>query len=374
MTTLASILIVDDEPTNFDVIESFLLDEPLQLHYASSAERAIARVETVQPDVILLDVMMPDINGIELCQTLKSTPKWKHVPIIMVTALTSNEDLAKCLGAGADDYISKPVNGLELKARIHSMLRIKRQYDQLTDLLRSRSDMVNMIVHDLRNPLSTVILSADMLNSMKMPPEKQHRKIEQITAASRQLQGLIDDLLIMAKLEAGRLLLQRSAVNVALLCQNALREFDAMAQQKDLHLVVDLPDNHLELEVDENIIRRVLDNLLSNAIKFSPKQSTVALKVHPSVADGVSIQVKDQGKGVPENLREQIFKKYETGTFMEDVPQIGLGLAFCKMAIEAHEGMIHIEDNDPVGSVFTIVLPMASRRAASGVRSVTVAS
>jgi signal transduction histidine kinase len=374
MTTLASILVVDDEPTNFDVIESFLLNEPLQLHYASSAERARARIETVQPDVILLDVMMPDVNGIELCQSLKSTPKWKHIPIIMVTALTSHEDLARCLGAGADDYISKPVNGLELKARIHSMLRIKQQYDQLTDLLQSRSDMVNMIVHDLRNPLSTVILSADMLNSMKMPPEKQHRKIEQITVASRQLQGLIDDLLIMAKLESGRLLLQRSSVNIALLCRSALQEFDAMAQQKDLHLVVDLPDNHLELEVDETILRRVLDNLLSNAIKFSPKQSTVAIKVDPSLPDGISIQVKDQGKGVPQNLREHIFKKYETGTFMEGVPQIGLGLAFCKMAIEAHEGMIHIEDNHPVGSVFTIVLPMASRRSPRSIHSATIAS
>jgi two-component system, sensor histidine kinase and response regulator len=362
MTTLASILVIDDEPANFDVIESFLLSEPIQLHYASSAERAIARLETLQPDVILLDVMMPGTSGIELCQQLKSTPLWKHIPIIMVTALTSTQDLATCLGAGADDYISKPVNGSELKARIQSMLRIKRQYDQLNELLRSRSDMVNMIVHDLRNPLSTVILSADMLNSMEMSPEKQHRKLEKIMAAGRQLQGLIDDLLIMAKLESGRLFLQRSPVNIAQLCQKALQEFQAIAQQKQLNLVVDLPDSSFQLEVDEAILRRVIDNLVSNAIKFSPKQSTVVLKVDSTAPDGISIQVKDQGKGVQPDLRQHIFKKYETGTFMEGVPQIGLGLAFCKMAIEAHQGSIHVEDNDPVGSVFTIILPTSLSR------------
>ncbi|PZO40537.1 MAG: histidine kinase [Pseudanabaena frigida] len=126
-----SILVVDDEPDNFDVIETLLSQQNYILHYAASGEEAIARLNLFRPDVILLDVMMPNMDGIEVCQRIRSQPEWKAVPIIMVTALTAKEDLAKCLATGANDFISKPLNTLEFCARVQSMLRIKQQYDQL---------------------------------------------------------------------------------------------------------------------------------------------------------------------------------------------------------------------------------------------------
>jgi len=126
-----SILVIDDEPTNFDVIESFLSQQNYQLHYMSSGREAIAALDLLNPDAILLDVMMPEMDGIEVCQRIKSLEKWQAVPIIMVTALATKADLARCLEAGADDYMSKPVNALELRSRLRSMLRIKRQYDDL---------------------------------------------------------------------------------------------------------------------------------------------------------------------------------------------------------------------------------------------------
>jgi len=126
-----AILIVDDEPDNFDVIDTLLSDRDYQLHYASSGERAIASLEAVQPDLILLDVMMPGMDGIEVCQRLKALSQWEAVPIIMVTALTTKQDLAQCFSAGADDFISKPINRLELTARVRSMLRIRQQYKEL---------------------------------------------------------------------------------------------------------------------------------------------------------------------------------------------------------------------------------------------------
>ena len=126
-----SILVVDDEPDNFDVIEAHLNSQDYQLHYAASGQEAISYLELFQPDVILLDVMMPDMDGIQVCQHIRSLTEWKTVPIIMVTALNAKEDLAKCLEAGANDFLSKPINSLEFRARLKSMLRIKRQYDQL---------------------------------------------------------------------------------------------------------------------------------------------------------------------------------------------------------------------------------------------------
>ena len=128
---MSSILVVDDEPDNFDVIETLLSAQNYQLHYAASGQSAIASLDTFEPDLILLDVMMPGMDGIEVCQRIKAMPQWESVPIIVVTALTTKKDLAQCLTAGADDFISKPVNSLELTARVRSMLRIRQQYQQL---------------------------------------------------------------------------------------------------------------------------------------------------------------------------------------------------------------------------------------------------
>ncbi|MEE3717070.1 EAL domain-containing protein [Tumidithrix elongata RA019] len=134
-----SILVIDDEPENFDVIEALLHNRGYQLHYASGGKEAIASLDAFQPDAILLDVMMPEIDGIEVCKRIKAMPQWQAVPIIMVTALTAKEDLSRCLQAGADDFVSKPVNGLELRARVQSMLRIKQQYDQLQTSLERQA-------------------------------------------------------------------------------------------------------------------------------------------------------------------------------------------------------------------------------------------
>ena len=374
MKTQASVLVIDDEPDNFDVIETLLHDEGYQLNYAPSGQRALDRLDSFQPDVILLDVMMPDLDGMEVCRRIKAQPQWQAVPIIMVTALTAKEDLAQCLRTGADDFISKPINGVELRARVHSMLRIKQQYDNVQALLKAREDMVNMIVHDLRNPLTGILISTNVLRSPKLSSEKQQEKVNQIAVAGQKLQSLIDSLLIMGKLESGKMILNYTEVDLCVFCRSALADFEAIAAQKNLILVSNLPDSVTEagrssavarleappidlVKVDVAIFRRVLDNLLSNAIKFSPSNSQVVLRAEYLGAGGAKVQVADLGPGVSEELRQSIFEKYEIGTQMPEVSQIGLGLAFCKKAIEAHNGSITIEDNHPRGSIFTVFLP-----------------
>lgn len=348
-------MVVDDDPDNFDVIETLLHDEGYQINYAPSGQRAIDHLNIFQPDVILLDVMMPDLNGMEVCRRIKANPQWQAIPIIMVTALTEKEDLAQCLRTGADDFISKPVNGVELRARVHSMLRIKQQYDNVQELLKAREDMVNMIVHDLRNPLTGILLSTNVLRSPKLSPEKQQEKVNQIASAGQKLQSLIDSLLIMGKLESGKMVLNYTEVDLCLLCQSALKDIEAIAAQKQLTLLSELPEPGIRVKVDAAIFRRVLDNLLSNAIKFSPSNSQVTLRAE-YWGGGAKVQVADSGSGVPQELRQSIFQKYEIGTRMSGVSQIGLGLAFCKMAIEAHHGTITLNDNHPNGSIFTVSL------------------
>ncbi|OUL19389.1 response regulator [Nostoc sp. 106C] len=360
MYTQPSILVIDDEPDNFDVVETLLDGENYQLYYAPSGQQALDRLDSFQPDVILLDVMMPDLDGLEVCRRIKADPQWQMVPIIVVTALTTKEDLAQCLATGADDFISKPVNSVELRARVNSMLRIKQQYDNQQALLKLREDMVNMIVHDLRNPLASIVLSVDILRLPGLTPEKQQRKLAQIDIAVQQLQSLIDNLLLMAKLKSDKMLLNYTEVNINEICISAVADVEAIASQKQLTLVSELPKLSKIIKIDATIFRRVLDNLLSNAIKFSPSNSQVILRAEYLESGIVKVQVADSGPGVPAGLRQRIFDKYEIGNLMQEVTQIGLGLAFCKMAIEAHHGNITVEDNHPQGSIFTVFLKDSS--------------
>jgi signal transduction histidine kinase len=351
----ATILVVDDQPDNFDTIELLLTQEGYRLDYADSGAEAIAYLENTQPDVILLDVMMPEMDGFEACRRIKANPQWQHLPIVMVTALSSKADLARCLEAGSDDFISKPVNGTELRARVRSMLRIKRQYDALDASLQLREDLSNMIVHDLRSPLASIFLACEVLELTDLR-EKQQRKVDQIQIAGRQLKSMVDSLLIMAKLESGKMLLNRVEVDLAQLGQQVISDFEPMAAQKRLQLIAHLPKLGQLFRLDATVLRRVFDNLLSNAIKFSPSGSQITFTIDYPTATQVRIQVADQGQGVKAEFKEQIFQKFAVGELRQGVFQIGLGLAFCQMAIAAHGGTITVVDNHPSGAIFVVEL------------------
>jgi two-component system, sensor histidine kinase and response regulator len=356
MLDAATILIVDDQPDNFDVIETLLFRENYQLHYASSGIKALERIDTIQPDVILLDVMMPDLDGVTVCRRIKEQAKWQHIPIIIVTALDSKEDLALCLKAGADDFISKPVNGLELRARVRSMLRIKKQYDALKESLKMRQSMSEMVVHDLRSPLTLIMGAASMLKKIDNQ-EKKKQKVEQILNGSKRLMSLIDSLLLMAKIEAGKMILHPENIDFTAVVNQAINDFQPIAEDEGIELLSKLvPAPHLLL-LDATLCRRVLDNLISNAIKFAPENTQVIVELEYPENMKARVKVIDEGVGVNKNLQKTIFEKYEIGNLFPYVQQTGLGLAFCKMAVEAHEGRILIENNYPKGSIFVVELP-----------------
>jgi signal transduction histidine kinase len=356
MDAIVNILVVDDEPDNFDVIEILLAKEPYELGYVARGQDLCSRLEGALPDVILLDVMMPEIDGITLCRQIKARADWRHIPVVMVTALSSKADLARCLEAGADDFIAKPVNGTELKARIRSMLRIKQQHDALQSLLTLREDMANMMVHDLRNPLTSLMLSAERLQ-MSALDEAQQKKVAQIIRSTRQLRSLIDSLLFMAKLEAGQMLLRYCDIDLARLAQTVCQDFEAIAAQRQNQINCQLPTDDQRVWLDGNLMQRVLENLVANALKFSPRNSQITVTVSYPTAQEVRIQVADQGQGVKPELKDRIFQRFEIGEVVAGVSQVGLGLSFCKMAVEAHQGTIQVTDNQPHGAVFTVELP-----------------
>ena len=241
MNSSQKVLVVDDEPNNYDVIEAFLLREGYELGYASSGQAALDRIELFQPSMILLDVMMPGMDGLEVCRRIKADKLWTHIPIIIVTALNSKEDLASGLEAGADDFIAKPVNGLELRARVRSMLRIKSQFDALEENARMREDLTNMIVHDLRNPLGVIVGFGGMLLNQKELSEKSRHYASNVITAADRLNSMSNDLLAMAKMEAGQLVLCETNVDLVEIGAKSMSGFHAIAASKQLTLEMDLP-------------------------------------------------------------------------------------------------------------------------------------
>jgi signal transduction histidine kinase len=364
MNKKPQILIVDDEPYARQTIEMLLMKESYELFLAEDAHAALAQLDDEIPDVILSDVMMPNMDGFELCRRIKRNPKWSHVPIILVTALDSKQDLARGLEAGADDFLHKPVNGLELRARVRSMLRIKLRHDDLQEALQMRQDLANMIVHDIRSPLATILIYCDLLEADlggDVPT------LETIRGEANRLSSFLTDMLMMAKMEHGRLMLNQSPVDVNELATAVRDSYEPIAQLKKVDLKLDLPEESNKLSLDANLWRRVLDNLLSNAVKFSPTGGNVTLKVrydsngssgsNGTINPHLNLQVLDEGPGIAKEHFETIFDKFKiVASGRRDVKQVGLGLAFCKMVVEAHNGHIYVDANKPRGSIFTVEL------------------
>lgn len=358
------ILIVDDNTSMLQATEMLLAHEQYDLNFANSGQQALEAVNARTPDVVLLDVMMPEMDGYEVCARLKSDDRWRHVPVILVTALDSKDDVVRGLDAGADDFLTKPVSGPELRARVRSMLRVKQQHDELQETMELRQQMADMIVHDMRNPVATVMLYSDILLLKTGRDESPYRDIvETIHKQANRLNSFLSDMLILAKMKADKLALSISYVDVTELAQEVEKYYREMAESKEIRVTLETPDEPVKRFLDKRLMERTLDNLMSNAFKFSPNGSHVALRLDlmPEASNttedepAIQISVADQGPGVPENKRERIFDRYEIVDQENDrISQIGLGLTLCKMVVEAHGGRIYVQDNQPAGSIFII--------------------
>jgi len=364
ITETQKILIIDDQVDNFEIMEAFLSNDAYQLYYASSGTKAFSLLETLEPDVILLDIMMPEMDGIEVCTRLRNNDIYQSIPIIMVTALNTKEDLAHALEQGANDFVTKPINSLELCSRVRAHLRTKSQHDELKRLLKlreealeMREDLSNMIVHDLRNPLATIVLAAGIVQRYIDRLDQRPlilKKIAQILESGHKLEEMIDGLLLMAKLESGKILFNTTPTDLYELGLEALKDFELIADSRQIRLIGELPDPHKSVLTDTTILRRVIDNLLSNALKFSPEGSQVILRLEYLAENHFRVQVADRGKGISQTDKEKIFEKFEIGSLKKNTSQTGLGLAFCKIAVEAQGGTLAIADNHPQGSIFSL--------------------
>jgi len=359
MTPRSKILIVDDEQSMRTQLTSMLANGEYEITSLANGKELLEKLADLSPDLIILDVIMPDMDGFEVCRRVKAHSKFQHIPIILVTIMDGKKVLIEGLEAGAVDFLQKPVSKLELQVRVRSMLRIKKQYDELQATLLMREELSTMIVHDMSSPIVSVLLHTTLLQEKITDPELL-KYLEMIRLAADRLDSFVNDMLMLAKMEQSKLRLHPSLIDINQLALDAEQHFSIIAHSKGIKLKVELTQPTLEMSVDSNLFRRVIANLLANALQYSPSETQVTLRLEAkkTVKDNklhLHMQVIDEGTGIPEEYRHRIFEKFEVIDLKrKGVPQIGLGLTFCKMAVDAHGGRIYVKSNYPQGSIFVV--------------------
>jgi signal transduction histidine kinase len=373
-----TILIVDDESINIKLVKAYLLKEGYHFISASDGEEALAVVNNTIPDLILLDVMMPGIDGFEVCRRLKSRKRFQKVPIIMVTALTETEHKVKAMEVGADDFISKPLARVELLIRVKSLLRIKsyhddlqRSYheisqinDRLKELEKVKEGLIHMVIHDLNNFFMAISGNLELMSiENEQNPAKMKRYISNCLNSSCEIEGMIRGLLDIHKMEEGKLVLEKKEINLESLVKKTLAPLEQIAKKNKINLTFSNGSRETLISVDPGLIKRVMANLLSNALRHTPRGGKIGVEINPDPKNGsIWLSVNNTGKGLPPEYHEAIFEKFEQVNLKEKGVcrgTAGLGLSFCKMAVEAHQGKIWVESQGKgKGCTFKVALPI----------------
>ncbi len=357
------ILIIDDEMYQRTLIrETLANDESLTFAEAENGRRALEIAPQLRPDVIILDVMMPVVNGFQVCKVLKNDPTLRAVPVILVTALGSVEDKVAGLDSGADDFVNKPFEETELQARVRSALRIKLLHDQLQQTLQMHENLVRMMMHDMGN-LVAVVRSG--LGLYLREPDATPESLKYVKSAYDDnilLGNMLNDALDVGSMENRKLHVELEETDLVDLLQNIVASFEAAALDGEVHLNMEVePNLDPAASVDRMLIRRIVGNLLTNALKYAPEKTTITVCVESGAnSNWLALSVNDQGSGISPDELATIFNKYEQAQRYVDHrgrSGRGLGLAFSKMAVEAHNGKISVHSTLGEGTAFKVEIP-----------------
>lgn len=353
-----TILIVDDTPANLGVLVETLGGAGYRLMVAEDGEEALAQTQQTQPDLILLDVMMPGIDGFETCRRLKARAKTRDIPVLFMTALHETADKVKAFAAGGVDYITKPIEHEEALARVRTHLTLRRLRRELEEQLALKERFMRMASHDLRNPLFLILMASDLArrqpDAATVPTLT--KALEDITESAAQMRRIIDTFLDLRMPTTGGAAGGRVDLNV--LGQAVVRQHGPAAERKQIALTTELADALPSARCDAMLTFQAFTNLTSNALKFTPFAGTVALRTRLH-GDQVRVEVHDSGPGVPTAERAQLFQEHArlsprpTGGEESN----GLGLAIVKHLIESQGGSVGADFPSERGSIFWFELP-----------------
>ena len=361
------ILIVDDVMSNVLLLKVLLTNEKFAIATASNGRQALEQVEKGNPDLVLLDVMMPDMSGFEVAQYLKSNPKTADIPIIFLTALNSTADIVKGFQVGANDFISKPFNKEELIIRVThqiSLVAAKRlilsKTEELQRTIAGRDKLYSVIAHDLRSPMGSIKMVLNML-ILNLPAEKIGTEMyELLTMANQTTEdvfSLLDNLLKWTKSQIGKLNVVYQDVDLVEVTDSVIEIFSMVASLKKIKIREMKPEKMM-VNADIDMLKTVVRNLLSNAIKFSKENSEVLVKMEE--VDGMAVvSVQDHGCGISEEGQKKLLHTdthFSTfGTNNEEGS--GLGLLLCKDFVVKNGGKLWFTSKEGVGSVFSFSIP-----------------
>jgi signal transduction histidine kinase len=369
MVLAGTVLVVDDNAENRALACATLEDEGIRVEVAASGAEGIASFTSAQIDCVLLDVRMPDLDGVEVCRRIRALPGGADVPILFVTAQRDLDTFDRAREAGGDDFISKPYRPNELIARVGASIRLRRmvaERDELADLIKQQRDdmmrlqlqkdqLIAFLVHDLKNPVNAIELHGQRIVRDPKASERSRDAAAKIHAETQALLRMILNLLDLTKADEGRLQPASQRIELDEFLHDVAIDMRPRAQAAQVVLVVDA--HGVAMTADPDLARRVIENLIDNALRHAPEDSTI----HVTAAldgDFVELRVADAGAGIPMTMRERVFDRFVQGGTESMRTSRGLGLAFCKLAVEAHGGSIWIEDASP-GAIFCLRLPRA---------------
>ena len=359
------ILIVDDVVSNVLLLKILLTNEKFQVCTANCGNMCVEQAKAEKPDLILLDVMMPDISGFDTAVILKKDPELKDIPIIFLTALNSPADLVKGFQVGANDFLSKPFNKEELVVRVMHQIElvaakrlIEKQNRELLATINNRDKMYSVIAHDLRSPMASIRMVLNLAVATipaDVVGEEIFGLIDKANKESEEVHDLLDNLLKWTKSQTGRLNVVLQDLDLNDIIPGVVDIFEMIAATK--HIKLSYSGDSTIVRADNDMLKTVVRNFMSNAVKFSPENSSIEISV-TTEGDFAKISVRDHGVGIAADRLATIFHKGETtyGTGGEEGS--GLGLQLCQDFARKNGGDVMVESVEGDGSTFSVMVPL----------------
>lgn len=364
-----NILVVDDTPDNLRLLSVMLSEQGYKVRKALNGQTALNTIHQVPPDLILLDINMPSMNGYDVCQALKKDESIRDIPVIFISALDDVLDKVKAFDVGGVDYITKPFQAEEVIARIENQLIIQRQQKQLQQEIKERQKTeqtlrvyLHAVSHDLRNPV--LGLSMILKNFLKKNPGKVTETIEisrkvlqQMSISCDRQLNLINSLVETQQFELGGITLNCRPLNLYQFSQQLATEWEPMLMEKKATLSLKVPSDLPPIQGDSDRLWRVFDNLLANALKHNDLGLKLVLTAELLESKTIRCILEDNGKGISPEQAVTLFERYQRGVDARSTLGLGLGLYLCRQIIEAHGGEIGIMGNQTHGAKFWLTLP-----------------